>query len=65
MLLPLPLTHPQEDSYGLPERFESHRIHASALIVGDYTDDYSHWEAGRSLDEWLKEEGVPGIYGKA
>ena len=52
------------DSYGLPERFESHCIHASALIVGDYTEQYSHWEAERSLADWLKEEGVPGIYGE-
>lgn len=53
----------QEDQFGLPENFESARIHAAALVVGDYTEEYSHWEATRSLSDWMKEEGVPGIYG--
>lgn len=43
--------------------FESSRIHAAALIVGDYTENYSHWEAVKSLGAWLKEEGIPGICG--
>ena len=38
-------------------------IHARALIVGDYTEQYSHWEAELSLGEWLKQENIPGIYG--
>lgn len=53
----------KEDQFGLPENFESARIHAAALVVGDYTEEYSHWEATRSLSDWMKEEGVPGIYG--
>lgn len=53
----------QEDKFSIPETFESGRIHAAALIVGDYTEDFSHWEAARSLGQWMKEEGVPGISG--
>jgi len=49
------------DAYGLPAFFESHKIHASALLVQDYSHHYSHWNAASSLGDWLKEEGVPGI----
>eukprot|EP00633_Aureoumbra_lagunensis_P004614 CAMPEP_0197309604 /NCGR_PEP_ID=MMETSP0891-20130614/8181_1 /TAXON_ID=44058 ORGANISM="Aureoumbra lagunensis, Strain CCMP1510" /NCGR_SAMPLE_ID=MMETSP0891 /ASSEMBLY_ACC=CAM_ASM_000534 /LENGTH=1574 /DNA_ID=CAMNT_0042794765 /DNA_START=127 /DNA_END=4851 /DNA_ORIENTATION=+ len=51
-----------EDENGLPVKtFESKHIHASALIVQEYSAVYSHWEANRSLGEWLAEENVPGI----
>ena len=48
---------------GLPELMESERIHATALIVADYSETYSHWNAKESLDTWLKHEGVPAITG--
>jgi len=46
---------------GLPLLMESERIHVKALIVADYSETYSHWNAQESLDAWLKREGVPGI----
>ncbi len=48
---------------GIPAFMESERIHASALIVSDYSDHYSHWNAVESLSEWLKREKVTGITG--
>jgi carbamoyl-phosphate synthase small subunit len=33
------------------------------LIVSDYSFEYSHWNASESLDEWLKRNSVPGIFG--
>ena len=42
---------------------ESDHIHASAIIVSDYSEQYSHWNANESLAEWLKREQVPGITG--
>ena len=48
---------------GLPELLESERIHATALIVADYSETYSHWNAQESLDAWLKREGVPALTG--
>ena len=48
---------------GIPSFMESERIHASALIVSDYSDCYSHWNAVESLSEWLKREKVTGITG--
>ena len=68
----LVLTYPLIGNYGVPEKeaennllknFESDKIHAQALIVSDYSFEYSHWNAKKSLAEWLKEENVPGIYG--
>ena len=51
------------DNYGLKKAFESNEIHASALLVQDYSYTYSHWDAKMSLSQWLKNEGVPGIHG--
>jgi carbamoyl-phosphate synthase (ammonia) len=49
------------DEYGLPKFFESHKIHATGLLVQNYSHHYSHWNASSSLGSWLKEEGVPGL----
>lgn len=48
----------------LPQWFESSRIHAAALIIGQLSDSPSHWSSAKSLDQWLKEQGVPGIQGQ-
>lgn len=48
---------------GIPTYMESGKIHAEAIIVSDYSTEYSHWNAAESLDEWLKREQVPGITG--
>lgn len=48
---------------GLPTFMESQKIHAEAIIVSDYSQDYSHWNAEESLGDWLKREEVPGITG--
>lgn len=68
----LTLTYPLIGNYGVPgdekendmfKFFESHTIHISALIISDYSFEYSHWNAFKSLAAWLKENKVPGIYG--
>ncbi|MBN1182960.1 MAG: glutamine-hydrolyzing carbamoyl-phosphate synthase small subunit [Bacteroidales bacterium] len=68
----LVLTYPLIGNYGVPvnamennmEKFyESYALHISGLIVSDYSFEYSHWNAQKSLGDWLKEEKVPGIYG--
>ena len=48
---------------GLPLFMESDRIHAKALVVADYSETYSHWNAKESLASWLKREHIPGITG--
>ena len=69
----LVMTYPLVGNYGVPafsfEKngiatfMESEKIHAEALIVSDYSGEYSHWNAAESLGDWLKREQVPGITG--
>lgn len=67
------LTYPLVGNYGVPPFLvepdglatfmESDKIYASAIIVADYSEKYSHWNAVESLASWLKREHVPGITG--
>ncbi len=69
----LVMTYPLVGNYGVPafsfEKngiatfMESEKIHAEALIVSDYSGEFSHWNAAESLGDWLKREQVPGITG--
>ena len=52
-----------QDEHDISKHYESDSIHAAGLIVGDYTHQYSHWNAAMSLGTWLEQENVPGIYG--
>jgi len=48
----------------LPAYFEADRIHIAALVTASYSgEEYSHYLATSSLGTWLKEQGVPAIYG--
>ena len=51
-----------KDEYGLPKFFESDRIQIKGLIIHDLSDIASHWSCAKTLDQWLYEEKVPGIY---
>ncbi|MAG91969.1 carbamoyl phosphate synthase small subunit [Candidatus Woesearchaeota archaeon] len=68
----LVLTYPLIGNYGVPgketennllKNFESDKIQVQALIISDYSFQHSHWNAKKSLAEWLKEENIPAIYG--
>lgn len=68
----LTLTYPLIGNYGVPldekqnilsKYFESSKIQVQALIISDYSSNYSHWNAKMSLSEWMKQNYVPGIYG--
>ena len=65
-------TYPLAGNYGVPPAgekesvsrfYESLNIHARAIVTQDYSWEHSHWQADRSLAQWLQQEGVPGIYG--
>jgi carbamoyl-phosphate synthase/aspartate carbamoyltransferase/dihydroorotase len=51
------------DEWGLMRNVESSRVHVRALIVGEYVDTPSHFEARQTLHEYLEEHGVPGVEG--
>jgi len=68
----LVLTYPIVGNYGVPDEavedrlyrfFESDSLHISALVISDYSAEYSHWNAQKSLGEWLDKHKIPGIYG--
>ncbi|MBQ7741997.1 MAG: carbamoyl-phosphate synthase large subunit [Bacteroidaceae bacterium] len=48
---------------GLPLFLESERIHVKGLVVADYSEHYSHWNAKESLSQWLIREKIPAITG--
>ena len=69
----LALTYPLIGNYGIPKStrdehnmpmyFESEKIWAAGLIIGDLAEKYSHWCADQSLSDWLQSHNVPGVYG--
>jgi carbamoyl-phosphate synthase small subunit len=52
-----------KDEYGLPKFFEAEKIQIKALLIHDLSDVASHWSCTKTLDQWLYEEKIPGIYG--
>jgi carbamoyl-phosphate synthase small subunit len=67
----LVLTYPIVGNYGVPSEdsendlykfFESDQLHISALVISDYSYEYSHWNAQRSLGDWLIQHRIPGIF---
>lgn len=68
----LVFTFPLIGNYGIPSakkenglqiNFESDKIYCHGLVVSNYSDEYSHWSAQKSLGDWLKEEKIPAITG--
>lgn len=65
-------TYPMIGNYGVPkdlkeegifQNYESSKVHITGLIISDYSEEYSHWNAQKSLGDWLKEHKVPGLSG--
>lgn len=53
----------KEAENGIPKFYESDEIHIAGLVISEYSFGYSHWNAQKSLGDWLKEYKVPGIFG--
>ncbi len=65
-------TYPLIGNYGVPvddrknkmlEFYESNKIHIEALVISQYSEEYSHWNAKKSLHDWMIENEIPGIFG--
>lgn len=58
-------TYPLVGNYGVPDRkfFESNKAQIAGLVVAEYSENYSHHAAKKSLADWLKESGIPAITG--
>ncbi len=69
----LVLTSPLVGNYGIPEDkkdkdqiekiFEGNKASLTGLIVNEYSENFSHWNAKKSLGKWLKENKIPAITG--
>ncbi len=57
------MTYPLIGNYGIAdEDVESRRPWISALIVREWCDEYSNWRGGQNIDDYLRRNGIPGIY---
>ena len=54
---------PFDLNFGLPLYFESDRIQVQGLVIHELCHNPHHWASTRTLDNWLSDEGIPGIYG--
>jgi carbamoyl-phosphate synthase small subunit len=54
---------PFDLNFGIPLYFESDRIQVQGLVIHELCHNPYHWASTRTLDKWLSDEGVPGIYG--
>ncbi len=69
----LTLTYPLIGNYGVPSYdkkffgvplyFESIGIKVRGLVIQELCTTPYHWASRRSLNDWLSDEDVPGIYG--
>lgn len=68
----LVLTYPMIGNYGVPtdkavkklsEMLESEKVHLRGLVISEYSDEYSHWQAKKSLADFLKKYKIPAIQG--
>ncbi len=66
------LTYPLIGNYGVPGNqkeagllkfFESDRIQVQGLIIDGLSEEYNHWNAARSLSQWMNKHNIPGICG--
>jgi len=68
----LTFTYPLVGNYGVPpydlengvlKYFESDDIKATGFVIHELCKNPFHWASTRTLDKWLKDEDIPGIYG--
>ena len=58
------MTYPLIGNYGINSRDkESEKIHAFGFVAKDISLNPSNALSEENIDEWLKEENVPGVYG--
>jgi len=60
----LMFTYPMIGNYGVnPDDWESDRVWPRAVVVREWCREPSHRKSTMTVDQWLKEQGVPGISG--
>ncbi|MGK0290031.1 MAG: carbamoyl-phosphate synthase small subunit [bacterium] len=65
-------TYPLIGNYGIPDasfadqlhrHFESEKIQVKGIVITSLSENHSHWNAVKSLEEWMIEYKIPGIQG--
>src|SRR3989304_4620338 len=61
----LVFTYPLIGNWGVPEKkyWESQKIRVQGVIISDLATKPNHQLMQKTLDTWLKEEKIPGIFG--
>lgn len=54
---------PKKAEFGVPLYFESESIKVKGLAIYDLCEKPYHWASTKSLEAWLTEEEIPGIFG--
>lgn len=54
---------PHDLELGIPRYFESESIKVTGLVIHELCKKPHHWASTKTLEEWLKNENIPGIYG--
>ncbi len=66
----LVFTYPLIGNYGVPDEtiesgmlkyFESDKISVKGIIVTENSKKFSHWNSKKTLEDWMKEKGIPGL----
>ncbi len=55
-------SYKDQDGFGLPNYFESNNIQSSGMIVSELCNKPSHWKSVKTVNNWLYDEGIPGIF---
>lgn len=53
----------EKNAYGFSQNFESEDVHVRGVIVGQLSEEGSHYASVSSLHNWLEHHGIPGITG--
>ena len=57
------MTYPLTGNYGINDTdYEPEKIHAFGLVAKDVCFKPSNWRCVKTIDQWLKEQEVPGVY---
>lgn len=61
----LTFSYPLIGNYGIPKKalWESSKIHASGVIIGELSPFYAHYQAECALQEWLEKQKVALLCG--
>ena len=55
------MPYPNKDQNALDSAYESDNIQLKGIVVREYVDHYSHWNAESSLSTWMEKNKLIGL----